>query len=576
MINMLESLDKNLMLNIFNSNEFKGWLTARRWFGDKATLANLAFEISFDYFEIIEKRIFLTIIQVKTNNYSKVYFLPLVYYKKIQEILEPNEQQRSNIIKLTENTFSKKIVLNIKNIDKVFTLNLVEAEYCVFFWKKMLFDKHISEKFPSLSLDLTLYLDQFQDKINMEKVQNLIEASLYPERYTISLEQLGKGNTTNLLFKLDLINKKTPEKDSISYVLKSYKEHLESLEPKTLYVLVKNVYPNSPKIYGTIKVLQKETIGILENVPNIGNLGDIYWNELNYMVDGIFSDIKKDYTDIDSEEYYSKLIKNYCAESLKVSGDISARIKELHEALISEDLKDYELKQVESKKYLKDYTEKLNIMALDIQKMMGQESKNAFYNLPKVSSILIDIKDIIEKSRFEFSEETIKIQPVHQDLHMEQILYNKTNEHYNYYFIDFEGDPQLSSEEKKAKFPIEKDLASFLRALSYIKFNTLLVFIGKKIIDKWRHEVPEEILYNIFFRKTAKPMNKTLDIILKLLNKWESKMMGKILKDPSIHFTLVTYFYIERALHELNYEILFRPSKVIVPILGLKEIVDKQ
>jgi len=265
---MLENLDKSLMLNIFNTNEFKGWLITHRWFGDKSTLSNLKFDVSFLYFEIIAKRIFLTVIQIQAQNYSKSYFLPLVYYKKINDILEPNELDRKNIVKLTEFTFTKKIVLNVNNIDKVFTLNLVEAEYCVFFWKKMLFDKDISESFPSLSLDLTLYLDQFQDTINMEKVQNLIEASLYPERYEISIEQLGKGNTTNLLFQLDLFNKKTPEKEPISYVLKSYKEHLSSLEPTTLYVLVKNVYPNAPKIYGTIKMLQKETIGILENVSN--------------------------------------------------------------------------------------------------------------------------------------------------------------------------------------------------------------------------------------------------------------------------------------------------------------------
>jgi maltose alpha-D-glucosyltransferase/alpha-amylase len=181
----------------------------------------------------------------------------------------------------------------------------------------------------------------------------------------------------------------------------------------------------------------------------------------------------------------------------------------------------------------------------------------------------------MEKFRLEFSEEIIKIQPVHQDLHMEQILYNKMNDHYQFYFIDFEGDPQLPLEEKKGKFPIEKDLASYLRALSYIKFNTLLSFIGKKVIKRRSYEVPEEILYNLFFRRAARPLNKTLDVVLKFLNTWESRLIGKILKNLNIHVTLITYFYIERALHELNYEILFRPNKVIVPILGLKEIVDK-
>ena len=130
-------------------------------------------------------------------------------------------------------------------------------------------------------------------------------------------------------------------------------------------------------------------------------------------------------------------------------------------------------------------------------------------------------------------------------------------------------------EEKKQKFPIEKDLASYLRALSYIKFNTLLNFIEKKIIRKDRYEVPEENLYNLFFRRAARPINKILDIVLKVLNVWESKLIGKILKDLNQSYILITYFYIERALHELKYEILFRPRKIIIPILGLKEIVEK-
>jgi len=51
--------------------------------------------------------------------------------------------------------------------------------------------------------------------------------------------------------------------------------------------------------------------------------------------------------------------------------------------------------------------------------------------------------------------------------------------------------------------------------------------------------------------------------------------MGKILKNLKADYILITYFYIERALHELNYEILFRPNMTIIPILGLKEIIEK-
>ncbi len=572
---MITSFNKDLVQVVYNSNEFKGWLLSRRWFGDKSALSNLEFTVKINYFELITERILLSIIEVKTPDYSKAYFLPLIYYEKIEEILEPTERTRSNIIKLTENTFSKKLVMTVENNQEIITLNLLEAEFCLFFWRKMLFDSKISEEFPSMDMELTLYSKQFEDEINMRKVQNLIEAGLYPERYELTLNQLGKGNTTNTLFLLNVLNKRNPDQPAISYVLKSYKDYSVSIEPSKLFVLVKNKFPNAPKIYGTIKVRDKETIGIIESVPNIGNLGDIYWNELNSMISRTFRDVNNEYSKFSDKSQVSKLINDNCIETLKISADIGNFIRNLHESLILSEEQQYSVESVDSKIYLNNYTNLLNSMISELLGYMTHQPESAFSNLPKISSILIDIKDIIERFRVEFKETNINIQPVHQDLHMEQILYNKSDSQYDFYFIDFEGDPQLGLDEKKGKFPVEKDLASFLRALSYIKFNNLLKFIEENITRKDKYEVPEEILYNLYFRRAARPLSKVLDIIKNVLNAWESKLMGKILKNLNLSYVLITYFYIERALHELKYEILFRPNKIIVPILGLKEIVEK-
>ena len=580
-MNMRNYFDKNLIQQVFNSNEFKGWLLSRRWFGDKSSLSNLAFRVTLSYFKIVSERIFLTIIVITTQEYTKSYFLPMISYEKIQEILEPKEKTSSNIVKLTENTYSKMVALNVYDTqqEKIISLNLVEAEYCVYFWKKMLFDKKITETFPTLSLELKLYSEQFEDEINMTKVRNLIEASLYPERYEYGLEQLGGGNTTNLLFLLK-IYKKSTNKEPVSYILKSYKDYSGSLEPRTLFVLVKNNFPNAPKIYGTIKLQGKETIGILEDVSNIGNLGDIYWNEVNEMMYDVFKRVNDDYSFLNNKEDMSNIIKKHCGESLKVSEKIGFQIKKLHKALILTDDPLYSKKMVESKDYLKNYTDNLNSMVSKILNYTSKKSKGAFYNSPKITSIFLDIKDIIEKFRSEFDIEQISIQPVHQDLHFQQILYNKNNGDYKFYFIDFEGDPQLSQEERKDRFPIEKDLASFLRSLSYIKFNTLINFIEKKIVDKNKFEVPAEFLFGIYFRKSSKitQKHKTLEIALNLLNLWENKLMGKIFDKSlniKLYFTLINYFTIERTLHELNYELLFRPNNIIIPILGLKEIIEK-
>jgi len=473
---MKDFFDKNLFQEVFNSNEFKGWLLSRRWFGDKSLLSNLLFKIKVCYFNIISESIFLTIIEVIYDEYTIKYFLPIIIYEKIQDILEPSELTRENVVKLTENTFSKILALSVHDNkkEKITYLNFVEAEYCVLFWKKMLFDKTISETFPSMSLELTLFAEQFEDNYNLLKVRNLIEASLYPERYEYGLQQLGGGNTTNLVFSLKVSNKKKSHEKPISYVLKSYKDFSGSLEPRKLFVLVKNNFPNAPKIYGMIKLQDKETIGIIEDVPNSGNLGDIFWNELNDMVNSIFEVVDDADPSLSDKEKISEYLKDYCANSLQVSEKIGLQIKNLHEALILQNDPRYSQETVSSVEYLKNYTSKLLEMVERMQETMSRSSEGAFYSSPKILSILIDIKDIIEKFRSEFNADTINIQPVHQDLHFQQILVNKSNGDYMFYFIDFEGDPQLDNKEKDKKFPIEKDMGSFLRSLSYIKFNTLL------------------------------------------------------------------------------------------------------
>jgi len=340
---MINFIDKNLIQRVFNSNEFKGWLLSRGWFGDKTTLSSLAFNVSIKYFEIISKTIILSIIEIKSQTYVKTYFLPLIYYEKIQEILEKRELVSENIVKLTENTFSKMLAIYFheKKEEEVITLNLIEAEYCAFFWRKMLFDKKLSENFPLHSLYLTLFIEQFEDEKNMKSVQTLIEAGLYTDRYEFSLSQIGGANATSLLFQIKIFNKRTPNTMASSFVLKSYKNYSPGLETKSLYVLVKNNFPNSPKIYGTIRFYEKEVIGILENVESMGNLGDIYWNEVNSMINQVITDVNSDYSYLRNDEERRSIIKKSCDKSIIVSKKIGLEIKKLHKALILPEISQY-------------------------------------------------------------------------------------------------------------------------------------------------------------------------------------------------------------------------------------------
>ncbi len=577
---MIEYLDDNLIKEAFNSDEFKEKLLSRRWFGDKSALSDLEFSVSVEYLQVIAERILLLIIKVEKGDYEKLYFVPLIYYyESLSEILEPSENDKDAMKKLVDCTFSKKIAVNVENTDKIITLNLVEAEYCLLFWKKLLFDKKISEKFPSYSIDLTLYTEYLKGGVIQGETQNLIDAALFPDRFEIKLEQLGKGNTTNLIYLLTLRNLGSPDQET-TLVLKSYKEYSDKLEPSKLIILMKNEFPNAPKIHGTVKINNKEIVGILENVSNIGNVGGVYWNELNDMVKGVFKDLKDDFSYLKEKAEVSKLIEENCVETLKMSELLGKFIVKLHKALIFDGEKEYGKEKVQSKAFLSNYASNLNVIISEVQSQIKSMSRSAFYNLEKISSILLDTVGLIENLCSKFELDVIAIQSIHQDLHMEQVLYDKTKDKYNFYFIDFEGDPQLSYEEKKQKFPVEKDIASFLRSLSYIKFNTVIGFIEKKMVPKNDFELPEEILYNIFFNKAAetKKSDDVLITLLNLLDTWQKKLIDTFLKNlgrSKTHVPLINYFTIERALNEINYEMLFRPNKIIVPILGLKELIDQ-
>ena len=71
-----------------------------------------------------------------------------------------------------------------------------------------------------------------------------------------------------------------------------------------------------------------------QNVPNIGNLGDIYWNELNNMITAVFKDVDEDFSKYSDKSNVSQLIKERCTETLKVSTEIGNYIKSLHKSLI--------------------------------------------------------------------------------------------------------------------------------------------------------------------------------------------------------------------------------------------------
>ena len=543
---MDENIDKDFLLQVVKTSEFKKWLISRRWFANKSEFSDLQYEILLDYFEVIDGNMVLTVIKIIKAGYEKIYFVPLLYFDELENIFEEREKIKENTLKLREDSFNC-------------TINIIEAEYNPLFLKNI--------------LSKVIFIDEIP-----EKFQYLVDVVEEPSNYNFSLKQLGGGNTTNLLFKLKIRQKDRLNQENASIVVKSYKNYAENLETLKLMVLMKNGFKFAPKILGTVKIGEYDCIGLIEKVSNIGNIGGVYWKELNDLVFSVFEDFNADFTRLEDKNQVFELITKNCVKTLEFSSEIGQFIKNMHERLIVSESEDETFcsEFVKSQQCLEPRVNKINSIMINLKFTIKKLTTNSFFDVSHINTILNGVMNVLENLLFKLSDTSIKIQPIHQDLHMEQVLYNTINDQHEFYFTDFEGDPQLSLEENKEKLPIEKDLASFLRSLSYIKYNTLLGYITEKIVNEEGKQSPEEILYYLMFLPEKSEDLRTLKTMLNLLDTWEKKLTEIILKELEPNTTLVDFFTIERTLQEINYEVLYRPDKIIVPLLGLKEIIEKE
>jgi len=543
---MNENFDKDVLLQVLKTREFKEWLLSRRWFSHKSELSDLQFEVLLDYFEVIGGDIITTVIKITKAGYDKRYFIPFLRFEELANILEESERIEENLRKLQENSF-------------LGAINLLEAEYCLLFWKTI--------------FSRIIFINDLD-----EKSKYFIDVTKDHDKYDISLKQLGEGNTTNLLFKLKIRKKDEPDHKLASIVVKSYKNYIENLEILKLTTLMKNNFKHAPKLLGSIKIGEFKAIGIIEKVSNIGNIGAVYWNELNDMIFRIFEDVNGNYSQFEDKHQIFELITRNCVTSLDFSSEIGHIIKKMHRALTISESKDehFSSEVIKTQKCLEPRVSYIHSIILNLKFTIKQLTTNSFFDISQINSILNDVSEVLGNLLFRIRDTSISMQTLHQDLHMEQVLYNTVNEKYEFYFTDFEGDPQLSPEEKKKKLPIEKDLASFLRSLSYIKYNTLLGYINEKVAKSDDKESPEKILHDLLFLNENRANIPVFDILLRVLNIWENKLTEIILRELDLTTALLDFFTIERTLQEINYEILYRPDKIIVPLLGLKEMFEKK
>jgi maltose alpha-D-glucosyltransferase/alpha-amylase len=144
----------------------------------------------------------------------------------------------------------------------------------------------------------------------------------------------------------------------------------------------------------------------------------------------------------------------------------------------------------------------------------------------------------------------------HGDFHLGQIVLVKDDA----FILDFEGEPGRSLEERRQKVPAARDLAGLIRSIDYSTTAALSNVVNRAAeehaildpkLDIWREQATEAF--------------------------WDTY---RALTDPALWPSeaaearkLLDFFLLEKALYEIEYELMNRPAWLHVPLDGTWRIL---
>jgi maltose alpha-D-glucosyltransferase/alpha-amylase len=143
---------------------------------------------------------------------------------------------------------------------------------------------------------------------------------------------------------------------------------------------------------------------------------------------------------------------------------------------------------------------------------------------------------------------------IHGDLHLGQLLRARTD----FLFVDFEGEPARSLEDRRKKQSPLRDVAGMLRSFSYAAQAAL----GRHIQKRPEHSSTLEPWATLWERSVSG----------EFLRGYRETMGGSpLLASPEKAEMLLRALLLEKACYELAYELNNRPTWLYIPLAGVRE-----
>lgn len=414
--------------------------------------------------------------------------------------------------------------------------------------------------------------------------------SLYNQ--IISQKPLSDGNT-RLVFERGKVLRSSPAYESSKvlnfdqsntsieyngkYFFKAYRRLFQDANPDlelTKFLSDEGGFKNCPRYGGSVSWIKNQyatlSIGIMqEKIENIGEA----WNHTLDMIRGYFERIKA--TDMDVEDIQQIESFGFInADELKsdfrllISDDVidkvetmALRIAEMHIALFNNKI-DLKFNPIA---FNGDYTVWLKnriLYQVNARFILVEETIDTLSGIAKeYATTFLENREYITSQFLAFEENELNSSRIriHGDLHLGQILMTEDDD---FYIIDYEGEPESTIRDRKVKQTPLKDVAGMLRSFHYAVYAT--IFDEKKDYGLSREQLFEagEKYYSAI---TAIFLNRYI----------ETAMEGNldIGYNSEIKY-LLKYHLLEKAVYEIGYELKARPDWVIIPLTGIKQILD--
>ena len=436
-------------------------------------------------------------------------------------------------------------------------------------------------------------------RIDFSKTQGFLIDSAYDAKfrnyllYAMSVRQKIKSDLGELGFNMATFNKINVAKKDIrskilkadesstailyndKYFLKLYRKIEKEINPDletVRFLSEKTTFNYSPQYIGGIEYKSNEgdnvVFGLLQGVvENHGDAWEMTADALGRYFDRVFTKVKKGDIppEMDNElvlpfdkapVLVQELIGNIYVQRVEV---LAQRTAQMHLALSSDDTDLAFAPDRITTNYQRAVYSSLRRLVKDRFNLLLQVIGDLPKPAKKLGKELLKRQDEILDHFGQFHKqkmEGVKIR-IHGNYHLGQVLFDGND----YVIIDFQGEPGSAFSERRLKKSPMKDVAGMMRSFHYAAYGKILLNEHYKNrgdleyletwAEQWHHYVSRFYLQAYLDRMG---MDKDLS---------ESNKV------------MIRTYLLEKAIYELGYELNNRPDWVIIPLRGIKYLIDQ-